>query len=116
MVESEGKPWITFFPCMANPSENCVYCRLLSTNVNNLRDLRWNRYVRFIFSHEVADDPPSLQQLVDLLFRMNSDNPFIHSDAFGHLIPISAELKKMGETMAHKRREHVKKISGTDDL
>ena len=96
MVE-RGEHVIPFFPCMANASKDCINCRFLGSNIENFRKLRWNQYVRYIFSHEVADDPPTIEQLIELL-------------------PMTGELKKMGETITRHRRKFVEKMSRIEEL
>ena len=114
MVE-RGEHVIPFFPCMANASKDCINCRFLGSNIENFRKLRWNQYVRYIFSHEVADDPPTIEQLIELLVRMD-EFPYIHSEAFERLIPMTGELKKMGETITRHRRKFVEKMSRIEEL
>jgi hypothetical protein len=119
MVESEyerGKPLIPFFPCLADPSKDCINCKFLGPNTENLRKLRWYQYVRYVFGHEVADDPPTIEQLIELLVRKDTRFAYIHSETFGRLIPMTPELKKLGNRIDKTRREFVNKMSRREEL
>lgn len=103
-MTERGELFVSDIPCMYNHKNACVDCKLFSTNMDNIRKLTWNRYFRNVFGYHMSEFP-TVQQVVDLLFVFEDENPIIHTDTFG-ITAVPGPVIQLGREVARLRRNY----------
>lgn len=114
MIE-RGKTFTPSIPCLNDHKRPCIECTGHSINFENLRRLARDRYVRYVFSKEVADFP-TIQQISDLINSFDEPRASIYSDSLGTHIFVSPELRKLGKTLADLRYRYSIALSNEREL
>lgn len=98
-------------PCMYDSSKPCVNCRNNGINRDNLNRLAKHSGVKNIMNHEGIDTPTE-EQLSDLLYGLKDPLATIYYDSVESRAFISPELRKLGVTIAKKRKDWIVQASG----
>ena len=105
-----------FLPCMFDRKEDCVDCKLYTTNANTLDWYAKQRAVRYVF-HHIAAENPSPDQLIDVLRGYDDPLASFRSEFLEThiLISHSPPLPALGARMEAMRQRQVINICSDPD-